>query len=190
MVGKLQKTRRRTRDLDQIAHTISSPHNLASHLSTFHPDDLPAAGLHHCAPCSKFFESHQSLTHHQRSKPHKKRLRKLRDVPYTQTEAEAAIGRGVDSGIVKVRPEDVIRKASRDQKVLKTFVERELDDVVEIEMQEREGGVEDGHLQQEPVEEVDEDLWISLSIFCTGGNIVGTMYWSFGVHRDVKWSYI
>ncbi|RKF62603.1 Zinc finger protein bud20 [Erysiphe neolycopersici] len=95
----MTKTRRRLRDLDQISEDIQSPKHLEQHKNTKHADDLPAAGLHYCIECAKWFESDNSLVSHRKGSTHKRQLKALKEKPYTQMEAEAAIGLRTDNGI-------------------------------------------------------------------------------------------
>ncbi|KAK6509407.1 Bud site selection protein 20 [Arthrobotrys musiformis] len=95
---RLLKTRNRTRDLDQISTDLSSPHRLSQHLSLLPLDELPALGQLYCTPCARFLESQHALSHHQRSKTHKKRLKLLSEPAYSHEEANAAVGRGIDNG--------------------------------------------------------------------------------------------
>lgn len=64
-------------------------------------------GQHYCPQCAKWFESNDNLTSHQRGKPHKRRVRQLRDEPYSQKEAEAAVGLTTDNGR-KTREEEMV----------------------------------------------------------------------------------
>ncbi|KAJ9134732.1 hypothetical protein NKR23_g9940 [Pleurostoma richardsiae] len=91
------KTRRYTRDIDQIKADLQSPKHLAKHKETKAPEDLPGLGRHYCIECAKWFETEASLVVHRRGKPHKRRVKQLREEPYTQKEAEAAIGLGIGS---------------------------------------------------------------------------------------------
>lgn len=88
----LTKTRRKTRDVDQIKADLTSPSHLARHTSSKLAEDLPGLGRHYCIACAKWFESAHAMDGHRRGKPHKRRLKQLADEPYTQKEAEAAIG--------------------------------------------------------------------------------------------------
>ncbi|KAK6363177.1 Bud site selection protein 20 [Orbilia blumenaviensis] len=116
---RLRKTRNRTRDLDQISTDLLHPRRLEQHLSTLPLEDLPALGQLYCAPCARFLESQHALSHHQRSKTHKKRLKLLREPAYSHEEANAAIGQGIDNGSsvssLRVNPEEVISRVSRDR---------------------------------------------------------------------------
>ncbi|EEB06238.1 zinc finger protein [Schizosaccharomyces japonicus yFS275] len=85
----LFRTREYGRDLDQIQDDLKEPEKFQS--LPLDPD-LPGLGQHYCIECARHFESDHSLREHRRSKIHKRRLKQLQEVPYTQEEAEAAVG--------------------------------------------------------------------------------------------------
>ncbi|OTA89328.1 hypothetical protein M434DRAFT_398665 [Hypoxylon sp. CO27-5] len=93
----LTKTRRKTRDLDQIKADLLSPKHLAQFKQTKAPEDLPGLGKWYCTECAKWYETEVSLVVHRKGKPHKRRVKQLREEPYTQKEAEAAIGLRTDN---------------------------------------------------------------------------------------------
>ncbi|KAH8653325.1 hypothetical protein BX600DRAFT_440409 [Xylariales sp. PMI_506] len=94
----LTKTRRKTRDLDQIKADLLSPKHLAQWKETKASEDLPGLGRWYCVECAKWFETESSLVIHRKGKPHKRRVKQLKEEPYTQKEAEAAIGLRTDNG--------------------------------------------------------------------------------------------
>ncbi|KAI0016364.1 hypothetical protein F4780DRAFT_759974 [Xylariomycetidae sp. FL0641] len=93
----LTKTRRKTRDLDQVKADLASPKHLAQYKKTKAKEDLPGLGRWYCTECAKWYESEPSLVMHQKGKPHKRRVKQLREEPYTQKEAEAAVGLRTDN---------------------------------------------------------------------------------------------
>ncbi|KAI0002373.1 hypothetical protein F4779DRAFT_131376 [Xylariaceae sp. FL0662B] len=93
----LTKTRRKTRDLDQIKADLLSPKHLAQFKDTKTTEDLPGLGKWYCTECAKWFESEVSLVLHGKGKPHKRRVKQLQEEPYTQKEAEAAVGLRTDN---------------------------------------------------------------------------------------------
>lgn len=101
-----KKTRRHTRDLDQIHADVASKKHLQQYHDTKAPEDLPGFGQWYCVPCSKWFESETNYEKHGKGKPHKRRLRLLKEEPYTQKEAEAAVGLGTDNGPAGRRVEE------------------------------------------------------------------------------------
>jgi len=92
------KTRRRLRDLDQISEDLRSPKHLEQHKSAKAAEDLPGLGQFYCVECAKWFESEHSMVTHRKGSTHKRRVKALKDEPYTQKEAEAAIGLRTDNG--------------------------------------------------------------------------------------------
>ncbi|KAL0936692.1 C2H2 finger domain-containing protein [Colletotrichum truncatum] len=106
----LTKTRRKTsmlpRDVDQIKADMLSPRHLRQFKETKASEDLPGMGQHYCVECAKWFETEVSLGGHKRGKPHKRRVKQLKEEPYTQKDAEAAVGLRTDNkGLNKNGPE-------------------------------------------------------------------------------------
>ncbi|KKA27190.1 hypothetical protein TD95_002113 [Thielaviopsis punctulata] len=93
----ITKTRRKTRDIDQIKADMLSAKHLAQFMSTKAAEDLPGLGRHYCVECAKWFETEVSLVGHRKGKPHRRRVKALAEEPYTQKEAEAAVGISVDN---------------------------------------------------------------------------------------------
>jgi bud site selection protein 20 len=110
-----KKTRRYARDLDQVHADLRSERHLAQFKDTKAVEDLPGLGQFYCKECAKWFESEANFGAHRKGKVHKRRyecsrcanpqnanrnrrLRQLRDEPYSQKEAEAAAGLGTDNG--------------------------------------------------------------------------------------------
>ena len=91
--SKKCRTRRRTRDLDQIQEDLLRQKKNPS--ATLPVDlELPGLGQYPCVECNVFCISAEVLQKHANTKNHKKRLRMLLEVPYTIQEAEAAAGMG------------------------------------------------------------------------------------------------
>ncbi|KAK4156824.1 hypothetical protein C8A00DRAFT_40730 [Chaetomidium leptoderma] len=101
------KTRRKTRDADQIKADLLSPRHLEIFIETKAPEDLPGLGRHYCIECAKWFETDTSLVGHRKSKPHKRMLKQLREGPYTHEEAAAAVGYRTDNGPVKTKSQEI-----------------------------------------------------------------------------------
>lgn len=113
-VHRAARTRSRVKDLDQV-HEDLKPENLAkiqTSMSQFDAD-LPGGGQFPCVPCryitfilyrlaytyfcSRHFSDANSLQKHLVSKVHKKRLKILKEKPYTLEESRAAGGEGTSS---------------------------------------------------------------------------------------------
>jgi len=93
----ITKTRRKTRDIDQIKADLLSPKHLAQWKETKAAEDLPSLGRFYCTECAKWFDTETNLVGHQKGKPHKRRVKQLREEPFTQKEAEAAVGLRTDN---------------------------------------------------------------------------------------------
>ncbi|KAJ1673692.1 hypothetical protein EV182_004746 [Spiromyces aspiralis] len=102
-ISKKYRTRRRTKDLDQIQSDLR-PENKERLLNQEEDPDLPGLGQHYCVECSKHFVSEQSLSEHRRGKFHKRRLKMLKEPAYTLEEAEAAAGLTTDNGKAQSQP--------------------------------------------------------------------------------------
>eukprot|EP00042_Codosiga_hollandica_P022423 m.82653 g.82653 ORF g.82653 m.82653 type:complete len:154 (-) comp50784_c0_seq2:94-555(-) len=90
---KKYRTRRRTKDLDQIL--LDAEPEAYQKLKNQPVDgDLPGLAQHYCVACSRYFQDQQALVEHMRSKIHKRRLKALEMPAYTTQEAEAAAGLG------------------------------------------------------------------------------------------------
>ncbi|KAF1973548.1 hypothetical protein BU23DRAFT_132615 [Bimuria novae-zelandiae CBS 107.79] len=93
-----KKTRRHTRDLDQIYADLRDAKHLSQFKDTKATEDLPGLGEFYCKECAKWFESEANFEAHYKGKVHKRRVKQLREEPYSQKEAEAAAGLGTDNG--------------------------------------------------------------------------------------------
>ncbi|OAL35810.1 hypothetical protein AYO20_04960 [Fonsecaea nubica] len=93
---KRTKTKRRTRDLDQVKADLKSPRHLALHKGLKASEDLPGLGAFYCVECAKYFSDSHNLNEHRRGKNHKRRVRMLKEEVHTQRLADAAVGLGTD----------------------------------------------------------------------------------------------
>lgn len=78
---------------------LASKKHLQQYQGSKAPEDLPALGQHYCVECAKWFESETNLGKHAKGKPHKRRVRQLKEEPYSQKEAEAAVGLTTNNGM-------------------------------------------------------------------------------------------
>eukprot|EP00053_Salpingoeca_punica_P005036 m.52321 g.52321 ORF g.52321 m.52321 type:complete len:168 (+) comp13060_c0_seq1:105-608(+) len=87
------RTRKRTKDHDQIVNDLKAENVMKL---IHHPvdGDLPGLGQFYCIHCSRHFVNSLSLDEHIKSKIHRRRMKELRNEPYSQAEAEAAAGMG------------------------------------------------------------------------------------------------
>jgi hypothetical protein len=68
-----KKTRRHTRDLDQVHADLHDEKHLAEFKNAKPIEDLPGLGQNYCKECAKFFESETNMLAHQKGKVHKRR---------------------------------------------------------------------------------------------------------------------
>ncbi|KAK9870893.1 hypothetical protein WA026_009849 [Henosepilachna vigintioctopunctata] len=87
------RTKRRTKDLDEINEDIKSE-NCEKLLNQEVDYDKPGSAQHYCVHCARYFINDQALTEHFRTKVHKRRLKALETEPYTIQESERAAGFG------------------------------------------------------------------------------------------------
>ncbi|KAK7416957.1 hypothetical protein QQX98_004868 [Neonectria punicea] len=94
----ITKTKRKTRDVDQIKADLLSPKHLSQWKDSKAVEDLPDLGRNYCTECAKWFDTAPTLVAHRRGKPHKRRVKQLSEVPYSQKESEACAGLGAYEG--------------------------------------------------------------------------------------------
>lgn len=92
-IQKKYRTRRKTKDLDQI-HEDMKPEKSKDLLNQEVDLDKPGCAQHYCLTCARYFIDQKAMKEHFRTKLHKRRLKALETEPYTQKEAEAAAGMG------------------------------------------------------------------------------------------------
>eukprot|EP01092_Planopodium_desertum_P002788 TRINITY_DN1439_c0_g1_i1.p1 TRINITY_DN1439_c0_g1~~TRINITY_DN1439_c0_g1_i1.p1 ORF type:complete len:163 (+),score=2.51 TRINITY_DN1439_c0_g1_i1:39-491(+) len=90
---KLTKTRRRTRDLDQLFDDLHSSKR-KEQLTEINPD-LPGLGQHYCVSCGRYFIGEEVLKEHFKTKAHKQMLKKLKKEPYRGPEERIDKGKSV-----------------------------------------------------------------------------------------------
>jgi len=54
--------------------------------------DLPGSGRHYCISCARHFIGEEDLRKHQNTKMHKQRLKRMKEKPHTQDDAELFAG--------------------------------------------------------------------------------------------------
>lgn len=69
-------------DLDQIVDDLL-PHNMTKLEKQPVDPDLPGLGQHYCVPCSRYFVDSRALMDHRKTKPHKNRVKALKEDIYT-----------------------------------------------------------------------------------------------------------
>ncbi|SCU79212.1 LAME_0A07734g1_1 [Lachancea meyersii CBS 8951] len=89
---KRYKTKRRTKDLDVIFNDLTSPAKIQQLLNQPLDETKPGLGQHYCIHCDKYFETAFALKTHLKGKVHRRRVKELKGVPYTQEVSDAASG--------------------------------------------------------------------------------------------------
>uniref|UniRef100_A0A0M3I4Q2 Zinc finger protein 593 homolog n=2 Tax=Ascaris TaxID=6251 RepID=A0A0M3I4Q2_ASCLU len=93
------KTRKRKgKDMDQIAEDLK-PEKAARLLKQEVDFDLPGDGQFYCIECDRYLVDEATMAKHKSSKRHRQRVKSLREVPYSYTEAEAAGGLGIYNAV-------------------------------------------------------------------------------------------
>lgn len=100
---KTIKMKHYAKDIDQIVVDLK-PENTQKLRQQERDEDLPGQGQYYCVECARYFINQTGLEDHLKSKPHKKRLKQLKEKPYSQEEAERAAGMTRD----KRKTEDMI----------------------------------------------------------------------------------
>ena len=93
---KQVKLKHYARDIDQIVSDLK-PEVVEKLKNQEKDEDLPGQGQFYCVECARYFQNATGLKDHLKSKPHKKRLKELKEKPYSQEEAERAAGMTKDS---------------------------------------------------------------------------------------------
>ncbi|KAL5084433.1 hypothetical protein Trisim1_012041 [Trichoderma cf. simile WF8] len=94
----LTKTRRKTRDVDQVISDLRSKKHLAQYKDTKLTQDLPGLGKNYCVTCSRWFDTPETLVTHERGKPHKRRLKQLREESAIESKSGQAHMNKMDMG--------------------------------------------------------------------------------------------
>jgi len=83
-------TKNRPKDLDQIQDEMKTldPNNMPI------DPDLPGLGQFYCITCARHFINAVTLAVHNKTKPHKRKIKLALEKPYSQAEADAAAGMG------------------------------------------------------------------------------------------------
>lgn len=90
---KKYRTKRRTKDLDQIDEDIK-PENAEKLIDQEVDLDKPGSAQFYCVHCARYFINDQALHDHFHTKVHKRRLKALELEPYTIEESVRAAGLG------------------------------------------------------------------------------------------------
>ncbi|CEJ82871.1 Putative C2H2 finger domain-containing protein [[Torrubiella] hemipterigena] len=75
----ITKTRRKIRDFDQVKADLISSKSLEKFKDSKAAEDLPDLGRNYCVECARWFNAESTLLAHRKGKPHKRRLKQLRE---------------------------------------------------------------------------------------------------------------
>ncbi|PRT54566.1 Bud site selection protein 20 [Wickerhamiella sorbophila] len=157
LASKRYKTKRYTRDLDQVLHDDLSSHKAIDALENQPVDEYkPGLGQFYCVPCARYCETEHALETHQRSKVHKRQLKALKFGPYTHQEADAGAGKDVQVYLNKQQQQRNIHAEPRVQNLLtvpekiekKNEMATELDQADELSSTESENQNEPAEAQE------------------------------------------
>lgn len=93
-MGQIKRARARRRDVEQVHEDLESAASVERLQNQPVDEDKPGLGQFYCIPCARYFATPASKTSHERHKLHKRRVRMLKEPPYTQQEADFAGGLG------------------------------------------------------------------------------------------------
>ncbi|CAO3682769.1 unnamed protein product [Umbelopsis ramanniana] len=84
-ISRKFRTRAYTKDLNQI-HEDLKEGNIEKMKNQPIDADKTGLGQHYCVPCARYFPNDDTLQKHEKSKLHKRRVKKTLEEPYTQKE--------------------------------------------------------------------------------------------------------
>nr|CAG8458482.1 13948_t:CDS:2 [Entrophospora candida]CAG8509567.1 3094_t:CDS:2 [Entrophospora candida] len=107
------RTRNYTKDLDQIHEdlkklTDEKMMRIEEKIESGSGEKLPGSGKFYCIHCARHFIDSHALNEHYRGKLHKRRIKLLKETPYSQKEAEAAVGYSTENSRNKSLLNDII----------------------------------------------------------------------------------
>lgn len=126
---KRYKTKRRTRDLDLIYDDLANKDRIQQLLNQPLDETKPGLGQHYCVHCAKYLETAIALKTHLTSKRHKRRVKELKGVPYTQEVSDAAAGLNLQKFLNRVEQIKgaVGQEKEGNEQALKEHLDRELE---------------------------------------------------------------
>ena len=122
---KRYKTKRRTKDLDLIYDELKSQEQIQKLLNQPIDETKPGLGQHYCIHCAKYFETRIALKTHLKGKVHKRRVKELKGVPYTQEVADAASGLNLQKFLDRVS--QITQQAGPQKEVNESQLKQHLD---------------------------------------------------------------
>lgn len=113
---KRYKTKRRTRDLDLVYNDLASKESITALKNQPLDETKPGLGQYYCIECAKYFENQEAQDRHTKGKLHKRRLRDLKQRPYTPLESEACAGYNLEKFLGAVEKYKQIDEYKKDNK--------------------------------------------------------------------------
>lgn len=105
-VSRMAKTKRRTKDVDEILEMLN-PENVEK-IRNRDPDPLlPGDGMHFCIICDRYFISEDALEAHKATGKHKFQIKRIKEGGISSKETELFARRGLpDNGRKIIRNEN------------------------------------------------------------------------------------
>ena len=94
---------------DQIVNEDMQPENAHKLMNQEMDEEKPGLGQHYCITCSRYFINDDSIRKHFQTKEHKKRIKALKEEPYTIEESERAGGLNT-----QLKPSKLIKNFNQD----------------------------------------------------------------------------
>ena len=91
----------KTRDLDQVWDDMQKPEETMKKRTEKLDEDLPGLGQFYCLPCAKYFQNMTGLETHRKQKTHKRRLKDLKEKPWTTEDAYLPVDKGLPKKEIK-----------------------------------------------------------------------------------------
>lgn len=127
---KRYKTKRRTKDLDLIYNDLSRKESIVALKNQPLDENKPGLGQYYDIHCAKYFETQLALDRHLKGKPHKRRVKELKERPYTPLEAEAAAGVNMNKFMESVEKYKAIElEKSENKEELDTLINQRKDNL-------------------------------------------------------------
>lgn len=128
---KRYKTKRRTRDLDLVYNDLASTESVRALKNQPLDETKPGLGQYYCVECAKYFENQISLDRHTKGKVHKRRVKDLRQRPYTPLESEACAGYNLQKFIDSVEKYKKIEEYKKDNQTELDAIKSEKKDTLD-----------------------------------------------------------
>ncbi|CEP64959.1 Bud20p LALA0_S15e01244g [Lachancea lanzarotensis] len=126
---KRYKTKRRTKDLDLIFEDLTSPAKIQQLLNQPLDETKPGLGQFYCIHCDKYLETAIALKTHLKGKVHRRRVKELKGIPYTQEVSDAASGLNLQKFLNRV--EQINTQKGPNKEANETELKAHLDSTLE-----------------------------------------------------------